>query len=184
MRSTDPELLAIEVQPHDPRPPVGPLAGPRGSGARGTHLELATSAGLQQRPAAQGGRTSARSGFRRLVRPARSRAAGDRAGSAGPLHGPHARGGRRHDPCRGWGARSFVAVARRSFAAPTGAAASRLAAMLSAMSGRRRATLSISGGNGAWRRRSSARATGAACSIAARPHGQGLAPFNQASPRP
>ena len=27
MRSTDPALLAIEVQPRDPRPPVGPLAG-------------------------------------------------------------------------------------------------------------------------------------------------------------
>ncbi len=121
--------------------------------------------------------------FRRLVQPARSRAAGDRAGSAGPLHGPHARSGRRHDPCRGWGARSFVAVARRSFAAPAGAAAIRLAAILSAMSGRRRATV-LPEGMAPGDDDRLTRATGAACSTAARPHGQGLAPFNQASLRP
>ena len=39
----------------------------------------------------------------------------------------------------------------------------------------------ISGGNGAWRQRSPACVTGAASPTAARPHGQGLAPFNQAS---
>ena len=64
-----------------------------------------------------------------------------RAGSAGPLHGPHSRGGRRHDARRGWGARAFVAVARRSFAGPARAAAIGLAAILSALSGRRRATV-------------------------------------------
>ncbi len=140
-RSTDPAWLAIEVQPRYLRFPLGLLAGRRESRARRTHLELAASAGLRQRRAAQGVRTSARSGFRRLVLPARSRAAGDRAGSACPLHGPHARGRRRHDARPGWGARSFVAVARRSFAGPAGAAAIRLAAILSAMSGRRRATV-------------------------------------------
>ena len=48
-----------------PRPPVGSLAGRRGSRARRTALELAASAGRWQRPAAQGVRTGARSGFRR-----------------------------------------------------------------------------------------------------------------------
>jgi len=38
--------------PH-PRPPVGPLAGRRGSRARRTHLELAASAGRWRRPAAR-----------------------------------------------------------------------------------------------------------------------------------
>ena len=141
MRSKDPALLAIEVQPRNPRPPVGPLAGRRESRARRTHLELAASAGHRQRPAAQGVRTGARSGVRRLVRPARSRAAGDRAGLARPLHGPHSRSRRRHDARWGWGARALVAVARRSFTGPARAAASRLAAILSTMSGRRRATL-------------------------------------------
>ena len=46
-----------------PRPPVGPLAGRRASRARGTALELAASAGVRQRRAAQGVRTGARSGF-------------------------------------------------------------------------------------------------------------------------
>ena len=49
--------------------------------------------------------------------------------------------GRRHDARWGWGARALVAVARRSFAGPARATASRLAAILSAMSGRRRATV-------------------------------------------
>src|SRR5271165_5361466 len=124
-----------------PRPPVGPLAGRRESRARRTALELAASAGLRQRPAAQNVRTGARSGFRRLVRQTRSCAAGDRAGSARPLHGPRFRGRRRHDARRGWGARSCVAVARRSFAGPAGATASRLAAILSSLPGSRRPTL-------------------------------------------
>ena len=141
MRSTDPALLAIEVQPRyrdllSGHWPV--VAGPEPDELLSSWLHrLAFGNGLPPR----GVRTGARSGFRRLVRPARSRAAGDRAGSAGPLHGPHSRGGRRHDARRGWGARSSVAVARRSFAGPAGAAASRLAAILSAMSGRRRATV-------------------------------------------
>ena len=124
-----------------PRPPVWLLAGRRESRARRTHLELAASAGLRQRPAAQDVRTGSRSGFRCLVRQTRSRAAGDRARSAGPLHGPRFRSRRRHDARRGWRALSLVADARRSFAGPAGASASRVAAILSALSGRRRATL-------------------------------------------
>ena len=127
--------------PH-PRPPVGPLAGRRGSRARRTHLELAASAGRRHRRAARrrsDRRSILTSGAK--VRPARSRAAGDRAGSARPLHGPCSRGRRRHDARRGWGARAFGAVARRSFAGPARATATRLAAILSAMSRRRRATV-------------------------------------------
>ena len=124
-----------------PRFPLGLLAGRRESRARRTALELAASAGLRQRPAAQDVRTGARSGFGRLVRQTRSRAAGDRARSARPLHGPCFRSRRQHDARRGWRALAFVAVARRSFARPAGASASRVAAILSALSGRRRATL-------------------------------------------
>ena len=140
MRSTDPALLAIEVQPRyrdllSGHWPV--VASPEPDELISSWLHrLAFGNGVP--PNVQ---TGARSGFRRLVQPARSRAPGDRAGSAGPLHGPHARSYRRHDARRGWGARSFVAVARRSFAGPAGAAAIRLAAILSAMSGQRRATV-------------------------------------------
>ena len=166
-----------------PRFPLGPLAGRRESRARRTHLELAASAGLRQRPAAQDVRTGSRSGFRRLVRQTRSRAAGDRAGSAGPLHGPRFRSRRRHDARRGWRALAFGAVARRSFPGPAGATASRVAAILSALPGRRRATLfpegMAPGDNDRLR---------ASREPPARPLpgtiGQGLAPFNQASLRP
>ncbi len=127
--------------PH-PRPPVGSLAGRRGS----VSPTNGSRAGCIGWPSAQASRKKAFGpaldlGSGAKVRPARSRAAGERAESAGPLHGPHSRGRRRHDARRGWGARAFGAVARRSFAGPARAAASRLAAILSAMSGRRRATL-------------------------------------------
>ena len=151
-----------------PRPPVGPLAGRRASRARRTHLELAASAGLRQRSAAQGVRTGARSGFRRLVRPARSCAAGDRAGSARPLHRPHARGRRRHDARRGWGARAYVAVAHEIFRR-AGAGGGAPPGCNSVRSVWPKTSNRTSGGNGGWRRRSPARATGAACSTAARP---------------
>jgi len=169
--------------PH-PRPPVGPLAGRRASRARRTALELAASVGLRQRPAARG-RSDQRSIWvpGAKVRQTRSRAAGDRAGSAGPPHGPHARGRRRHDARRVWGAHAFVAVARRSLAGPAGATASRLAAILSALSGRRRATLFPEGMAPGDDDRLRAPREPPARPLPG-PIGQGLAPFNQASLRP
>ena len=114
MRSTDPALLAIEVQPRyrdllSGHWPV--VAGPEPDELLSSWLHRqAVGNGLP--PKAFGPALDLGSGA--LVRPNRSRAAGVRAGSGGPLHGPHSRGGRRHDARRGWCARALVAVARRS----------------------------------------------------------------------
>ena len=140
-RSKESALLAIEVQPRyrDLLSGVWPVvANPEPDELISSWLHrLAFGNGLPREDV----RTGSRSGFRRLVRQTRSRAAGDRARSAGPLHGPRFRSRRRHDARRGWRALSLVADARRSFAGPAGASASRVAAILSALSGRRRATL-------------------------------------------
>ena len=90
------------------------------------------------------------------------------AGSAGPLHGPHSRGGRRHDARRGWGARALVAVAHKIFR-QAGAGGGKPPGCNSVRNVWPKTSNRISGGNGAWRRRSPARATGAACSTAAQP---------------
>ena len=127
-------------------------------------------------------RTGARSGFRRLLRQTRSRAAGDRARSARPLHGPRFRSRRRHDARRGWRALAFVAVARRSFAGPAGR---RQAAWLQFC------PHCLAEDEQPYFRREWRLATTIACArhgsrlLDRCPDcGQGLAPFNQASLRP
>ena len=141
MRSTDPALLAIEVQPRyrdllSGHWPV--VAGPEPDELLSSWLHrLAFGNGLPPRafgPALDLG-SGAWSGRLDLALPAIVR---DRLVRCTGLT-PGAVGGM---TLAGVGARAaFVAVARRSFAGPARAAASRLAAILSAMSGRRRATV-------------------------------------------
>ena len=164
-----------------PRFPVGPLAGRRPSGTRRTALEQVAPAGGRQRRAAEGVRTGARSGLRRLVRPARSCAARAGPGSARPLHRGDARG-RRDDARRGRGPRARVAVAPDL---SPGRRGRRQAAWLQFC------PLCLAEDAQPYFRRDWRLATTIACARhggrlldRCPPRGQGLAPFAQDSPRP
>ena len=183
MRSTDPALLAIEVQPRyrdllSGHWPV--VAGPEPDELLSSWLHrLAFGNGLPPRafgPALDLG-SGAWSGRLDLALPAIVR---DRLVRCTGLT-PEA--GRRHDARRGWGARAFVAVARRSFAR-AGGGGGKPPGCNSVRNVWPKTSNRISGGNGAWRRRSLCARHGSRLLDRCPACGQGLAPFNQASLRP